>query len=862
MHMSRSNRSQTDDGLEPLARRVAGVLEVPRARQEVPPSESHWEIHQRKATLLVDSGAEVSILDVGFARKAGCYIDDSQELECEGVGKNPYMGNGRTRVKHTLAGSLVYSFDVWIGPPTGGQDLILGMDFMVPTGVRLDLADGSPSLPDEIRIQLAGQRPLYGENVLQVKLGDHCNLEARGTFEARKGFILAAHRKRWTRGERWVPSVVAGLEKTRYLKITNISDQKLALLGSVCDSKEDAYLERPGLRCSSCGAASTAGRSTVPREAIGPDQECAIGEDDHSIQLPVGVPDRDHHQEKWRGYPTLYRLQAGEQFDAIDDVSHADDQRSLGRLGQGALILLSRYGQWLLGDNGLYGHLRISPDQDRSKPVDVFEAGEPEPNPKPSVLGRRSYIDDILVTATIWDSMCDKGQKTARRLPTVELVDQRGQVFLGPTESRLPRPSGDFHEIGHQEANDSSGRGTGGVVASPEQADRWTRAKAAFTIPKAKCGSTPILKHFDPNHTPVTILYASQWAIYAALVHENDGVYWPVTFTSRRLKSNELDYGIVDKEALALLRMLEVNYTLLTTRSIVVLTRHSTLAWLANSTGFQGRLGNWAALLSEWTLEIRKCSKGEDEFLGVIAASITPRAEVDEAVIVIAPVKEPRQTIVLPPPTVEEDEKLLVASFDGAARTKRNSGAYSAIIWKLPEWTIVSAASGYSPDLTVNEAEYRGLLLRFDLLFTMDRWRIVICDDSNLVIPQMRGEIACKAPGLQLLRKKVLDRLSGWSNHDFLHVKRKWNQSTDKLASAALQQEEGVTVTSDDDKKDLITLNRLDELLQPRNDSGVACVTAVTRSTRRRRPVPSILQEAIVQRMRSERIIQAQDEEK
>ncbi|GMF33491.1 unnamed protein product [Phytophthora fragariaefolia] len=114
------------------------------------------KINNEKATLLVGSGAEVSILDAAFAPKVGCYIDDSQELECDGVGKNPYMANGRTRVKLTLTGSLGYFFDVWVGPPTGGQDLILGMDFMVPVGVRLDLADGSLSLPDEIRIQLAG----------------------------------------------------------------------------------------------------------------------------------------------------------------------------------------------------------------------------------------------------------------------------------------------------------------------------------------------------------------------------------------------------------------------------------------------------------------------------------------------------------------------------------------------------------------------------------------------------------------------------------------------------------------------------------------------------------------------------------
>uniref|UniRef100_H3H9I8 Reverse transcriptase domain-containing protein n=1 Tax=Phytophthora ramorum TaxID=164328 RepID=H3H9I8_PHYRM len=47
-------------------------------------------------------------------------------------------------------------------------------------------------------------------------------------------------------------------------------------------------------------------------------------------------------------------------------------------------------------DNALYGHLRISASHDLSTPIDVFEAGEPEPELKPSVLGRRSYIDDIL----------------------------------------------------------------------------------------------------------------------------------------------------------------------------------------------------------------------------------------------------------------------------------------------------------------------------------------------------------------------------------------------------------------------------------------------------------------------------------
>ncbi|KAG3151587.1 hypothetical protein PI124_g9909 [Phytophthora idaei] len=46
-----------------------------------------------------------------------------------------------------------------------GQDSNLGMDFMVPAEIRLNLADGMLCLPDEVRIQLMGRRPLYNEHI-------------------------------------------------------------------------------------------------------------------------------------------------------------------------------------------------------------------------------------------------------------------------------------------------------------------------------------------------------------------------------------------------------------------------------------------------------------------------------------------------------------------------------------------------------------------------------------------------------------------------------------------------------------------------------------------------------------------------
>ena len=96
---------------------------------------------------------------------------------------------------------------------------------------------------------------------------------------------------------------------------------------------------------------------------------------------------------------------------------------------------------------------------------------------------------------------------------------------------------------------------------------------------KANIATASMLKHFDPDRPIVIVVYASKRAVSAALIQEYDGVYHLVTFTGRTLKPNELKYGTVEKEVLALLRVMDVCYTTLASRDITVLTRHSTLAW-------------------------------------------------------------------------------------------------------------------------------------------------------------------------------------------------------------------------------------------------------------------------------------------
>ncbi|KAE8908954.1 hypothetical protein PF005_g26253 [Phytophthora fragariae] len=238
----------------------------------------------------------------------------------------------------------------------------------------------------------------------------------------------------------------------------------------------------------------------------------------------------------------------------------------------------------------------------------------------------------------------------------------------------------------------------------------------------------------------------------------------------------------------------------------------------------------------------------------------------------------------IPRPVVNIGDKVYVISFDGSAKAKREGGAFGAIIWKLSGWTVEKAASGYDVDLTVNEAEYRGLLLALDLLNGLDVQRLIVCGDSNLAIRQLRNEMDCKAQGLQLLRKKCWDQLKTLPKVELFHVRRDWNASADLIAGQALQRQAGLPIVEEQTLADLVTLNRLEELLDPTsgkltNDEKAQALPVRTRSGTRQeaeqsvdeeiRPVespsrhltPDVLDEMVVKRIRMERIREAQDEE-
>ena len=123
----------------------------------------------------------------------------------------------------------MYYFDVWVGDQVG-QEAVLGMDFMVLAGIRLDLADGTLFLPDEVKIHLFGRRPLYESFMHPVVIPEqHVVLPVGKLTEIRIG-NTQFNAKLWVRRDlTWVPTVTTRMGRIKYLHLTNLSDTSINL---------------------------------------------------------------------------------------------------------------------------------------------------------------------------------------------------------------------------------------------------------------------------------------------------------------------------------------------------------------------------------------------------------------------------------------------------------------------------------------------------------------------------------------------------------------------------------------------------------------------------------------------------------
>ncbi|GMF46362.1 unnamed protein product [Phytophthora lilii] len=108
-----------------------------------------------RTRILLDTGANISVISERYAKilRLRDIPNHGRCIEVQGITKGKTATSRRASVKITLGWERVYVFDVWIMDHNAGVDVVLGTDFMIPAGVRLDLFNATAKLPDEVMVR-------------------------------------------------------------------------------------------------------------------------------------------------------------------------------------------------------------------------------------------------------------------------------------------------------------------------------------------------------------------------------------------------------------------------------------------------------------------------------------------------------------------------------------------------------------------------------------------------------------------------------------------------------------------------------------------------------------------------------------
>ncbi|GMF27075.1 unnamed protein product [Phytophthora fragariaefolia] len=122
-------------------------------------------VNDQRTKILLDTGANISAINEVFARKLRLKRQASRDVQIgvQEIGKDKVGTSTRAWVKVTLGWEVSYEFEVWVMDHHAGVDLILGTDFMIPVGIRLDLYNSLAKLPDEVVVPLIKSQNSAGD---------------------------------------------------------------------------------------------------------------------------------------------------------------------------------------------------------------------------------------------------------------------------------------------------------------------------------------------------------------------------------------------------------------------------------------------------------------------------------------------------------------------------------------------------------------------------------------------------------------------------------------------------------------------------------------------------------------------------
>lgn len=135
---------------------------------------------------------------------------------------------------------------------------------------------------------------------------------------------------------------------------------------------------------------------------------------------------------------------------------------------------------------------------------------------------------------------------------------------------------------------------------------KWeTTQQQAFDKLIAALTSHPVLRQPDLTKPFVIHTDASGYALGAVLSQWQDGLEYACAFISRTLNKHEINYGITEKECLAVVFAVNQFRPYVYGTKFTVVTDHSALKWLMSVSEPAGRLARWAMSLQCFDFDIQ-----------------------------------------------------------------------------------------------------------------------------------------------------------------------------------------------------------------------------------------------------------------
>src|ERR1043165_6451862 len=139
-------------------------------------------------------------------------------------------------------------------------------------------------------------------------------------------------------------------------------------------------------------------------------------------------------------------------------------------------------------------------------------------------------------------------------------------------------------------------------------------AERSFIDLKSRLAPKPILTPPDYNRPFFVAVDASQVCIGACLFQLYDGIEHPVCFYIRKLRTREVRYSTVEKEALSLVSAVRFFSVSFGTKPVVVYTDHSPLTFINSMANSNDKLLRWSLELQKYALDIQH-RPGRDNLL-------------------------------------------------------------------------------------------------------------------------------------------------------------------------------------------------------------------------------------------------------